>query len=131
MLLKDRITALMEEQELTQTQLADKARVSQNAIYKILAGKTLKPRNITDIATALGVTAEYLANGDLSSNSTGTQSLGIELSEKELLIVEMLRSLTPDQQNEIIRDVTKTKQDNEKIAEYLSGIRKISKSLQK
>ena len=131
MLLKDRITALMEEQELTQTQLADKARVSQNAIYKILAGKTLKPRNITTIATALGVTAEYLANGDLSSNSAGTQSLGIELSEQELLIVEMLRSLTPDQQNEIIRNVTKTKQDNEKIAEYLSGIRKISKSLQK
>lgn len=52
----------MVAQGLTQSSLAEKAGVSQNAIYKILNSKTQKSRNLPEIAKALGVSVEELSS---------------------------------------------------------------------
>jgi transcriptional regulator with XRE-family HTH domain len=89
--LKDRVEALMLERELTQEQVADMAGVSQNAVWKILAGKTLKPRCLPEIATALGVTVEYLVTGE--RNASPRQRLidkVLDVDDKDIGSIETL-----------------------------------------
>lgn len=54
----------LEAQGMTQQELADAAGTTQPAIYKIVNGKTKKPRILPEIAIALGVTIDYLLGLD-------------------------------------------------------------------
>ena len=68
--LAQRLTNAMKARQLNQTQLAalvsavSGTTISQVAIQKITSGKTQQPKRITDIALALGVSAEWLAHGN-------------------------------------------------------------------
>lgn len=61
--LSDRLHQLLEERGMAQYELAELIGVSQPAIQKILNGSTKKPRNLLDIANALGVDPYWLQNG--------------------------------------------------------------------
>lgn len=48
---------------LTQVEVANAAKVSQQSIESIESGRTRKPRNILDLAKALGCSPDWLLNG--------------------------------------------------------------------
>lgn len=68
--LASRLTSAMKAKQLNQTQLAalvttvSGTPISQVAIQKITSGKTQRPLRLTDIALALGVSAEWLGHGN-------------------------------------------------------------------
>ena len=62
--LSDRLRYLLKVNELTEDALAKKVNVSQQAINYVLNGKTRSPKNILEIATALGVNAHWLKTGE-------------------------------------------------------------------
>jgi len=61
--LAHRMRARMRALDYNQQQLADRARMAQTAVSKILAGKTLRPTRIVDLAMALGTSPEWLLYG--------------------------------------------------------------------
>lgn len=60
MALKENLVRYREAAKLTQKELADLAGCSQQVIGDIESGRTKKPRNLLEIATALGKTVEDL-----------------------------------------------------------------------
>lgn len=58
-----RVQSLMEEKGISQEDLAEMVNVTQMAISNLINGKVSKPRNILDIANALGVDPNWLQNG--------------------------------------------------------------------
>ena len=62
--LSDRLRYLLKVNELTEDALAKKVNVSQQAINYVLNGKTRSPKNILEIATALGVNPHWLKTGE-------------------------------------------------------------------
>jgi transcriptional regulator with XRE-family HTH domain len=63
LMLKDKIKKLRLAKGWTQTQLAQRAHVSQQAIWKIETGKASESRKLPAIAAALGVSVEELVEG--------------------------------------------------------------------
>ena len=84
----DRLKQARENQGLTQQQLADLAKVAQGTIANIENGIRKKPRELLNIAQALKVSPDWLANGPETTATThtgvvrdqvasyGTESLG-------------------------------------------------------
>ncbi|HEX5464439.1 MAG TPA: S24 family peptidase [Burkholderiales bacterium] len=68
MTMADRIKRRMGELRLTQDDLAKALRVSQPAIHKLMSGKTLKTKNIIQLAKTLQVSPDWLENGGTKSN---------------------------------------------------------------
>lgn len=62
--LAERIKYARESKGLSQQDVAKMAGISQPTFFKIENGLTQKPRNILDIAKALGVQVDWLATGD-------------------------------------------------------------------
>ena len=62
--LAERLATLMAEKGLSQAELARIIGVKQPSIFKILSGQTLNPKNILEIANALGVNAHWLKTGE-------------------------------------------------------------------
>lgn len=62
--LSERLQFAMNQANLNQEQLAKKANTTQVTISNILRGKTSSPRNLVDIASALGYRAEWLQIGE-------------------------------------------------------------------
>ena len=62
--LKDRLRHEMVRTGHTQKSLGTAVGVSQEAIQKILSGKTKEPKKIFEIATELGVTVGWLKTGE-------------------------------------------------------------------
>ncbi|MGK3409310.1 helix-turn-helix domain-containing protein, partial [Escherichia coli] len=54
--------------KMTQTELATKAGVKQQSIQLIEAGVTKRPRFLPELASALGVSVDWLLNGTSDSN---------------------------------------------------------------
>jgi len=74
---KDRFKQARDALNVTQEELASMVGVSQTTINKIEIGKTLKPRDIVDLAVKLKVSADWLLTGKERSpadNSITTQS---------------------------------------------------------
>lgn len=67
--LAERLATLMAEKGLSQAELARIIGVKQPSIFKILSGQTLNPKNILEIATALGVNPHWLKTGEGSSDA--------------------------------------------------------------
>jgi len=61
--LANRIDATMKERGYSQDQLAEKSGVSQTTIHKLIAGKALESRKLSNIADALNVNTDWLAKG--------------------------------------------------------------------
>ncbi len=61
--ISDRVKLKRDELGLTQTQLAEKAGTSQQAIEQLERGKTKRPRYLPELSVALGVSAEWLLEG--------------------------------------------------------------------
>ncbi|QCZ51005.1 helix-turn-helix domain-containing protein [Levilactobacillus brevis] len=76
MTLFERVKKMSKERGLSLSQLNDKAGLGKNAIYK---WKTQKPstENIQKVASALGVTVDYLLSGEEQKNET-TKKVNIE-----------------------------------------------------
>lgn len=64
MTLAERMQFRMNELGITQEQLAEKADISQTTVSNVLSGTTKKPRNLIEIATALGVDPIWLQSGE-------------------------------------------------------------------
>ncbi|OOF60834.1 repressor [Rodentibacter pneumotropicus] len=62
--LADRLATLMAEKGLSQAELARMIGIKQPSVFKILSGQTLNPKNIVEIATALGVNVHWLKTGE-------------------------------------------------------------------
>ncbi|WP_176552927.1 helix-turn-helix domain-containing protein [Levilactobacillus brevis] len=73
MTLFERVKKMSKERGLSLSQLNDKAGLGKNAIYK---WKTQKPstENIQKVASALGVTVDYLLSGEEQKNETTKKS---------------------------------------------------------
>lgn len=61
--LAERLKMRMSELNVSQRELADRTGVSQVAIHNLASGKTASSRKLTEIAEALGCTAEWLQKG--------------------------------------------------------------------
>lgn len=70
-----RIQMLMDQHGMKQDDLARITGISQNAVHKILSGKTQKSRFLPDIAKALATTVEYLENGESKKDAKGESEL--------------------------------------------------------
>ena len=62
--LSTRLKTLLDEKRLSMNAFAKQVGVSQPAIAKIANGETLNPKNILEIANALGVNAHWLKTGE-------------------------------------------------------------------
>lgn len=71
--LGQRLSEVMKDKGYTQDKLADEIGVTQMAISRIISGKTEKPRNLLDIANALGVDPNWLQTG-ITLNQTVQQT---------------------------------------------------------
>lgn len=87
--LSDRLRYLLKVNELTEDALAKKVNVSQQAINYVLNGKTRSPKNILEIATALGVNAHWLKTGE-GSPETGVFAFTSEKDDDHTLRVDLL-----------------------------------------
>ncbi|AIZ78742.1 helix-turn-helix transcriptional regulator [Actinobacillus equuli] len=61
--LSSRLSNLLAQKKLSMNAFAKMIGVSQRAIAKIVSGETRSPKNIIEIANALGVSAEWLKTG--------------------------------------------------------------------
>ena len=62
--LAERLTSIMSEKGLSQAELARMTGIKQPSVFKIVSGQTLNPKNIVEIAAALGVDVNWLKTGE-------------------------------------------------------------------
>lgn len=91
--LSTRFKTLLDEKRLSMNAFAKQVGVSQPAIAKIASGETLNPKNILEIATALGVNAHWLKTGEgerdadvfaFTSEKDDDHTLRVDLLDAEL-----------------------------------------------
>jgi transcriptional regulator with XRE-family HTH domain len=58
----EKLKKIMKERGFTQTSLAEAADISQNAIWKIVKGKTQSPQKLPEICHALGMSVDDFLN---------------------------------------------------------------------
>lgn len=77
--ISEKLKRLMVERGFTQESLGKRAYVSQNAIWKIVQGKTKKPQKLPEICQALGISVDDFLNYGEESNAV------IDTSKSRLL----------------------------------------------
>ena len=91
--LAERLTSLMTDKGLSQAELARMTGLKQPSIFKIVSGQTLNPKNILEIATALGVNPHWLKTGEgspdadvfaFTSEKDDDHTLRVDLLDAEL-----------------------------------------------
>lgn len=91
--LATRLQDKLYEQRISVNAFSKKVGVSQQAISKIIRGETLNPKNILEIATALGVNAHWLKTGEgspdadvfaFTSEKDDDHTLRVDLLDAEL-----------------------------------------------
>mgnify|MGYP002636747063 CR=1 FL=1 len=82
--LGQRLRARRNEMGLTQVQLAERADTTQAVIQKIENGKSLRPRKIDKIASALGVKAAWLMFGNDRFDALDKEALEIATAWSKL-----------------------------------------------
>ena len=91
--LATRLQTLLYEKRLSMNAFAKMVGVSQPAIAKIISGDTRDPKNILEIATALGVNAHWLKTGEgspdadvfaFTSEKDNDHTLRVDLLDAEL-----------------------------------------------
>lgn len=124
--LAERFTASREKAGLTQFQLAQLAKVSQTAISKIENGTTKKPKDINRFAKILRVSADYLENGEESTDqNNGIQNLSYSAAELVSLIQELDKKQSiPDPVYQSLKVIIETGFSTRGIAETTEAIQK-------
>lgn len=69
---RNRMMEAMYKREMTQSELARRAGVTQGAINQIVTGKTAKSKYAPEIARALGVSVDWLMGNDVPSGIRGS-----------------------------------------------------------
>lgn len=91
--LAERLTSIMAEKGLSQAELARMTGLKQPSVFKIVSGQTLNPKNIVEIATALGVDVNWLKTGEgerdadvfaFTSEKDDDHTLRVDLLDAEL-----------------------------------------------
>ena len=102
MTVADRLTRLMDQQHLSEYQLAKESGVPQPTIHRIKSGQTREPKRgtIAKLARALGVTS-----ADLWPNSNHVREspapYGGAISGDDLSLLERIRALPADDKNRV------------------------------
>lgn len=93
--LKDRFREARSAAGLTQEELAKRVGVSQNTIFKIENGVTKKPRDIVVFAKALGVTVDWLSEGNPPQSDEKPSKAGFydDLSPSAKRLISVIREL--------------------------------------
>lgn len=86
--LGDRLRQIRRQAGMTQTQLAERAKVSQQTVSKIESGRARSTKELVKIARALGVTADYL--------------YGAESEEFVSEIYDLIMALPPDRRGDAL-----------------------------
>lgn len=100
----DRLNAAMEQAGVSQGKLAAMIGVSQPAIQKMTAGKTQGSKKIIEIASALGVRAEWLSSGVgpmIKSPDSNNHSVSTIAPENEWGTIEVWDRNTPLNEDEV------------------------------
>ncbi|WP_336747856.1 helix-turn-helix transcriptional regulator [Pantoea vagans] len=85
----DRLNHAMKMAGLSQSQLAERAGVSQPAIQKLSSGKASSSRKVVEIAAALGIRPEWLSTGQGDmSYSNGSEPSNIRESSLKAVVWE-------------------------------------------
>jgi transcriptional regulator with XRE-family HTH domain len=102
--LADRIKFRMDAIGWIQDDLAKLVGVSQTAIFKVMAGQTAKPRNILEIAKALGVNAEWLStgNGEMTGKS---EHQVFELTARQQQVIAFFDQLPESEQDKLLNEL--------------------------
>lgn len=87
--LSTRLSDLLAQKNLSMNAFAKMIGVSQRAIAKIVNGETRNPKNIIDIASALGVSAEWLKTGK-GNQPQGVPVVAIESDVDHAHRIDML-----------------------------------------
>jgi len=85
--LADRIKLRMDDLDLTQDALANRADMSQGMVYKLLARKSLNTSRIVQLADALECDVEWLATGQTKEEAAEY------LSSRSLKVSELKRHI--------------------------------------
>lgn len=89
--LADRVRVELSKKRVSQQWLAEQVGVSQQAIAKVVNGETRSPKNILEIANALGVNAHWLKTGEgLPDEQVVTKLYSEEKDELHNLRVDLL-----------------------------------------
>ena len=95
-----------------------KSGVSQQLISRIENEKIDSTNEVFSLADALGVNAKWLATGE--GDMETEKKTSTDASEEEMRLLNLLRSLTKEQQRNVIASVEQTKQQNDNIIKELS-----------
>lgn len=87
--LSTRLKTLLDKKRLSMNAFAKQVGVSQPAIAKIANGETLNPKNILEIANALGVNAHWLKTGEGEPDSD-VVTYSTEQAEQNALRVDVM-----------------------------------------
>lgn len=104
--LGDRIKKRMDALGLSQGEVADLAGISQVAIHKLIAGKSLKTDHPLELANALQCSPHWLVTGQDDPNirhgvKEGAQGYDVETSD-EMILLATWRAMNHDQQKSLL-----------------------------
>lgn len=78
----DRIEKLMKTNGITQDMLAEKIGVTQTTISRVCRGEAKRSKYLPDIASALGVTEQWLLFGDIGEPNAGTHKAQVNVWDR-------------------------------------------------
>lgn len=114
-----RLRSSRKKNNFNQAELAKKSGVSQQLISQIENEKIKSTNDIFSLADALNENAKWLATGVGDKNTRTTNQLSN--SKEEIQFLNLLRSITAEQRNEVMQSLESTHLSNERIIKELSG----------
>jgi transcriptional regulator with XRE-family HTH domain len=118
-----RLKSAIAAAKIPKTTLATKCGVSDQAVTGWTKTGRISKKNLPAIASALGVTTDWLLTGKESPSTLPNAANEEALSRQEQIILELFRDLTDTQKAEAVRSLETQKQQNDTIWEELSKIR--------
>ncbi len=120
---KNRLSKLIKERKMTQTELAKALGTHRQNVYQWVAGKTRpRPQDFKKLAQYFGVTVDYLLSeteedemviintGNLAAHNSKI-SVGETLSPQETEVIRIYRSLSPKEQARFLLDLYKKEEE--------------------
>ncbi|GEM77513.1 LexA family protein [Vibrio sagamiensis] len=132
----DRVKQRRKELNLSQAELAERVGVAQQSIHKIEDGRTLKPRNILQLANALQCSALWLQgidpegnNADIHSEKHGISSNAVIINKSEIRSLPILSQVQAgdwanvllDTEQDFEQQITSVKVSGEAFAMRVTG----------
>lgn len=114
-----RIKEARKRKNLTQSQLAEKIKMTPQAIQRIEDGLVAQPRKLKQIADALEVKEEYLLTGKIEYLQQDNDLNKIDYDKQALLLI--MQRLTSEQVRDLLEQAKSTADKNENIMKELLG----------